>query len=54
MCVKVIIFRDIFILIIMLTYDIIIKHLMPPINIFSLQPNIVMKSIDFCICAIAK
>jgi hypothetical protein len=34
-------------LIIMLTYDIIIKHLMPPINTFSLQSNIVMKSSDF-------
>ncbi len=31
----------------MLTYDIIIKHLMPAINTFSLQPNIVMKSMDF-------
>lgn len=31
----------------MLTYDIIIKHLMPAINTFSLQPNIVMKSVDF-------
>jgi hypothetical protein len=31
----------------MLTYDIIIKHLMPPVNNFSLQPNIVMKSTDF-------
>jgi hypothetical protein len=31
----------------MLTYDIIIKHLMPPVNNFSLQPNIVMKSVDF-------
>ena len=31
----------------MLTYDIIIKHLMPPINTFSLQPTIVMKSCDF-------
>jgi hypothetical protein len=31
----------------MLTYDIIIKHLMPPINTFSLQSNIVMKSNDF-------
>jgi hypothetical protein len=31
----------------MLTYDIIIKHLMPAINNFSLQSNIVMKSIDF-------
>ena len=31
----------------MLTYDIIIKHLMPAINIFSLQPGIVMKSSDF-------
>lgn len=31
----------------MLTYDIIIKHLMPAINNFSLQPNIVMKSVDF-------
>ncbi len=31
----------------MLTYDIIIKHLMPEINNFSLQPNIVMKSCDF-------
>ncbi len=31
----------------MLTYDIIIKHLMPVINTFSLQPNIVMKSVDF-------
>ncbi len=31
----------------MLTYDIIIKHLMPDINNFSLQPNIVMKSCDF-------
>ena len=34
-------------LIIMLTYDIIIKHLMPAINTFSLQPGIAMKSIDF-------
>ena len=31
----------------MLTYDIIIKHLMPPVNNFSLQPNIVMKSVEF-------
>ncbi len=31
----------------MLTYDIIIKHLMPAINTFSLQPNIVMKSVEF-------
>jgi hypothetical protein len=31
----------------MLTYDIIIKHLMPPTNTFSLQSNIVMKSSDF-------
>jgi len=31
----------------MLTYDIIIKHLTPPVNNFSLQPNIVMKSEDF-------
>ena len=31
----------------MLTYDIIIKHLMPAINTFSLQQNIVMKSMDF-------
>jgi hypothetical protein len=31
----------------MLTYDIIIKHLMPTINTFSLQPGIAMKSIDF-------
>ena len=31
----------------MLTYDIIIKHLMPAINTFSLQPGIAMKSIDF-------
>jgi hypothetical protein len=31
----------------MLTYDIIIKHLMPAINTFSLQHNIVMKSMDF-------
>jgi hypothetical protein len=31
----------------MLTYDIIIKHLMPAINNFSLQQNIVMKSVDF-------
>ena len=31
----------------MLTYDIIIKHLMPPVNNFSLQPNIVMKSTEF-------
>jgi hypothetical protein len=31
----------------MLTYDIIIKHLMPPVNNFSLQPNIVMKSAEF-------
>ena len=31
----------------MLTYDIIIKHLMPPVNNFSLQQNIVMKSTDF-------
>ena len=35
------------VLIIMLTYDIIIKHLMPEINNFSLQSNIVMKSCDF-------
>ncbi len=31
----------------MLTYDIIIKHLMPIINTFSLQPGIAMKSTDF-------
>ena len=31
----------------MLTYDIIIKHLMPIINSFSLQPTIVMKSEEF-------
>ena len=31
----------------MLTYDIIIKHLMPAINNFSLQPGIAMKSTDF-------
>ena len=31
----------------MLTYDIIIKHLMPAINTFSLQPGIAMKSTDF-------
>jgi len=31
----------------MLTYDIIIKHLMPEINTFSIQPNIIMKSSDF-------
>lgn len=31
----------------MLTYDIIIKHLMPAINTFSLQQNIVMKNSDF-------
>lgn len=31
----------------MLTYDIIIKHLMPAINTFSLQTGIVMKSTEF-------
>lgn len=31
----------------MLTYDIIIKHLMPELNTFSMQPNISMKSSDF-------
>ncbi len=39
--------KTMLVLIIMLTYDIIIKHLMPEINNFSLQPNIVMKSCDF-------
>ena len=31
----------------MLTYDIIVKYLMPVVNNFSLQPNIILKSVDF-------
>ncbi len=31
----------------MLTYDIIIKYLMPVVNTFSLHPNIILKSSDF-------
>ncbi len=40
-------YKDILVLIIMLTYDIIIKYLMPVVNTFSQHPNISLKSSDF-------
>ena len=40
-------FKNMLALIIMLTYDIIIKHLMPEINNFSIKPSFVMNSNEF-------